>query len=476
MFGLAVRFDLGRYHATPWGAHVNEAAVEWPPSPWRLLRALYAAGAADVTLADRQDALRSALAVLAVAPDPSYVLPEATPAHTRHYVPLAKHSPTAASETSLIIDAFNVVDRDAELEVWWAAELTDEQQGALVGAVMSLGYLGRSESVCTARVLPAGSEPGEFDVVPSRGAAAPAPWGPGSGRIDLLAVAPEADDPVSALTVSVTDMRKQRRLVPLGSRRAAYVTRPRGDAAVSSTVVAGTAPTLAHLRVGHDERPSITQAAVVAHLLRSALQRQFDHDKSGRTSPVLSGHGHDGKRTDQHQHAHYLALPGRDGRRIEHLFVWAPGGLPAAEVAAIAGLRWLRLRDAEAAMKVALVSLGSAASLSLPRLLGARVWESATPFCLPRHPKVRRGVEVDGPADQIRRELSWRGLPEPASVEMVGGRWMDFARARPGQPARSAGRVVGARLTFDEPVGGPIALGRLSHFGLGLFVPAVRPA
>ena len=39
---LVVRFVLGRYHATPWGRHVNEGQVELPPSPWRLLRALYA--------------------------------------------------------------------------------------------------------------------------------------------------------------------------------------------------------------------------------------------------------------------------------------------------------------------------------------------------------------------------------------------------------------------------------------------------
>jgi hypothetical protein len=27
-------------HATPRGRHVNEGAVEWPPSPWRIVRAL----------------------------------------------------------------------------------------------------------------------------------------------------------------------------------------------------------------------------------------------------------------------------------------------------------------------------------------------------------------------------------------------------------------------------------------------------
>ena len=47
MFALAIRFVAGRYHATPWGRHVNEADVAWPPEPWRLLRAFVAQSAFD---------------------------------------------------------------------------------------------------------------------------------------------------------------------------------------------------------------------------------------------------------------------------------------------------------------------------------------------------------------------------------------------------------------------------------------------
>ena len=41
---IILHFPAGRYHATPWGNHVNEGIIEWPPSPWRLLRALLATG------------------------------------------------------------------------------------------------------------------------------------------------------------------------------------------------------------------------------------------------------------------------------------------------------------------------------------------------------------------------------------------------------------------------------------------------
>ena len=44
MPNLVFRFPAGHYHATPWGNHVNEGLIEWPPSPWRVVRALLATG------------------------------------------------------------------------------------------------------------------------------------------------------------------------------------------------------------------------------------------------------------------------------------------------------------------------------------------------------------------------------------------------------------------------------------------------
>ena len=41
MLLIELAFPAGRYHATPWGRHVNEGVCEWPPSPYRLVRALY---------------------------------------------------------------------------------------------------------------------------------------------------------------------------------------------------------------------------------------------------------------------------------------------------------------------------------------------------------------------------------------------------------------------------------------------------
>lgn len=471
MVGLAISFDLGRYHATSWGAHVNEATVEWPPSPWRLLRALYAAGRANIRLEQRWPDLQRALVALARARPPTFDLPPTAAAHTRHYMPLASYSPTKRGATSLVIDAFRALDPTSEVRAWWDIDLDDAARDALTAAAEAVGYLGRSESICTMRLATEGPGKQRSAVVADEVADDPA-WADAE-LVDLLVVADDVDDPLAVIGTSVSEMRRRRMLVPAGTRRLTYAVRSeRKQPHRRESSVPAARPTIAHLRVVGSGRPAITDAVTVGHLLRAALQRRFDAGAIGAQSPVLSGHDETGPRRDQHAHAHYLAAPGPDHRHIDHLFIWAPEGLGRREVSAIAGLRELRMRDAPEPLRVALVALGRVEDLSLPRLAGpSTTWSSLTPVALTRHAKRRGGRIVDGAADQIVRELALRGFPAPDRVELVRGSWMRFQATRPGGSRRRAPTVVGARLQFAESVSGPVALGGLSHFGLGIFVP-----
>lgn len=470
MVGLAIAFDLGRYHATAWGAHVNEATVEWPPSPWRLLRALYAAGHTNRSLAAARADLERALKALAGARPPSFELPPSGAGHTRHYVPLIGHSPTKAGETSLVIDAFRAVDPTHELRAWWDADLDERALAALRATAAAVGYLGRSESVCTMRLLrePA---PAARDAVPLAELTDDAGFDDAE-RVELLAVAEDVADPLAVLGTSVTDLRRKRMLTPAGTARVPYAVRRDVEVPVVARSLAAPRPTIAHLRVAGGSRPPMTEAVTVGHLLRAALQRGFDRERGGARSAVFSGHDDHGPRSDQHAHAHFLALPGRDLRRVDHLFVWAPEGFGPDEITAIAGLRILRMRDGPEPFRVALVALGDADALALPELVGPHTtWRSLTPLALTRHAKRRRGRIVDGAEEQVARELSLRGFPAPEELELLVGAWIRFRVTRPGANRRRAPTVVGLRLRFSEPVLGPIALGGLSHFGLGLFGP-----
>jgi CRISPR-associated protein Csb2 len=466
VIGLAVTFDLGRAHATPWGTHVNEAVNEWPPSPWRIMRALLAASYAHADLLASRPVLRRALATLAAAPPPVYIVPPATPAHTRHYYPLPAWSPSASDKTSLVVDAFLAIDPTAELYVCWEADLRADERDMLERAAAAVGYLGRSESVCTVRVVDA--LPGEPNAVPAE---TPADWGDTARRVDLWCVSPEH---VDALETSIADLRRAKRLVPDGVLWVPYLVREPQAVSVAARSTADDRPTLAHLRIRGSARPALVDTIEVAHVLRAALQRRFDVFVGGGRSPILSGHTVQGTvRRDQHQHAHYLVGSDPGQRRADHLWIWAPGGLGPDELGAIASLRELRFRDAPEPCRVALVALGDEHSLTIPHLIGpSTIWRSVTPFVLTRHQKIRAGKLVDSPIEQIERELAHRGLPRPADIELIPGAWSTFKLTRPGVSRRSARRSVGALIRFHEPVAGPIALGRYSHFGLGRFEPA----
>ncbi|HXG68117.1 MAG TPA: type I-U CRISPR-associated protein Csb2, partial [Blastocatellia bacterium] len=83
MIAVRLRFLAGRFHATPWGRHVNEGAVEWPPSSWRFLRALTATYYRAHQGAISHQQLTRILTELSTPP--VFHLPPAATAHTRHY-------------------------------------------------------------------------------------------------------------------------------------------------------------------------------------------------------------------------------------------------------------------------------------------------------------------------------------------------------------------------------------------------------
>src|SRR6266404_25375 len=100
---IRLTFPGGRYHATPWGRHVNEGVPEWPPSPYRFLGAIY-----DVWKRKypglAAEAVESVLVSLASS-EPRFVLPAAVASHTRAYLSSNSTDPT---DKNLVFDAFLV--------------------------------------------------------------------------------------------------------------------------------------------------------------------------------------------------------------------------------------------------------------------------------------------------------------------------------------------------------------------------------
>lgn len=465
---LGFRFPLGCYHATPWGRQVNESVVEWPPSPWRILRALYA------TWQWRAPELAggTVLAVLSAMTDaPSYHLPRHSEGHTRHYMPDFDHGPTTSKDKTF--DPFAAVSRDEEILVQWPRTLDEREAGLLAHLCSLVPYLGRAESVCEARLVPEG------ETLPSVGWIGPGGSG-GLAETSARVLVPLSPLDEGALVTRTTQVRKLGRVTPPGSRWVLYQIPPANrDIAPERPRRSKTQPVDAVvLRMKGKALPGIHDAVVYAHVLRRAAL-----DRHRTTSATLSGRrgSHDmsgeevdpsapeSRRHDDHAHAHYLVVDTDGDRLLDTAIVWAPEGFQPSEVAAMFAIDGLHSGvPGFRSIRIAGVAAGKVEDV-IPRHLCSRAstWSSVTPFVPYRHQKKHQPVE-QFVAAEVSRELATRGLPG-AAVELVPGDWLSFVRVRPG--ARADSRPFGLRLVFDAPLpmAQPLVLGSLSHFGLGLF-------
>jgi CRISPR-associated protein Csb2 len=466
---LSVRFLLGRYHATPWDRSVNEGAVEWPPSPWRLLRALVSTWhtrwpelpAADV------EALLGAL-----ASPPSYWVAPSRPGHTRHYLPDASHRTGVSGSTDLALDPFLMLSpQDSpHLLIRWDVDLSTEQRELLAKLAELVPYLGRAESVC------------ELTLLDPSAAVSPDEtwWRPhANGTEHQRLLAPTSPVRLSALEVTTVAVRKAKRLLPESTVWVPYGRTPKDEPPARPAQPSG--GLVQAIRFGlHSRAPFLaTHGVLLADMMHRAVTKRLD---GGR--PELLGHA--GAATD-HRHAHWVPLTAsrEPGAVLDGLLVWAPGGIQPAEVATIIGTRQLSGRrggddgyEVKGFPKTTLLlqAVGPVDQVA-PELCGpSRVWVSQTPYLPVRHHKRSRGSYEDFLADDLRRELRYRGVDVPVQVELIPNRerWtMGYRRHRLDEVLSRDSRVGHAvRLTFDSTVEGPLMLGQLSHFGFGVFVPA----
>jgi CRISPR-associated protein Csb2 len=191
---LLFRFPGRRYHATPWGHHVNEGLVEWPPSPWRVLRALLSVGytalgwsaAFNEPWRSSPPATARSLIGKLASVLPVYSLPRAVGTHSRHFMPVARFK-GGREHTTLVFDTWAQID-DGELTIAWDVALEPEESQLLVELVAHLGYLGRSESWISARV--ADGDEVKRTIVDCRPCAGEPLPGPGWEQVPLLAPEP----------------------------------------------------------------------------------------------------------------------------------------------------------------------------------------------------------------------------------------------------------------------------------------------
>jgi CRISPR-associated protein Csb2 len=468
---LAIRFPLGRYHATPWDRSVNEGVVEWPPSPWRLLRALVATWYTrwpDLP-AQTLDGLLDTL-----GDPPSYLTPATRPAHTRHYLPDLSHRKGETGRTDLTLDPFLWLERDAELQVRWDADLDGEQRAALAKLTELLPYLGRADSVCQARLLDTDPEPDETW------------WQPDAqGEQSARLLTPVRPVQRSVLEMSTVEVRKVRHSMPPGTTWVSYTRTP---PALPKRALPEL-PRVQAVRFAVSSRAPLksTHGVLLADEAHRVAGRRLEDsglpDEERRTLLGTSG------AATNHRHAHWVPIAdGHErGASVRALVLWVAQGMSSAEVAAVTRMPPLSGRrgasgDGEGyeihgfpCARLLLQAVGTIEQAA-PELCGpARRWRSLTPYLPVRHRK--REALAEYLTDDVVTELRYRELP-PAVVTPVEydgrlpDRWAsEFRRYRAAERMNKSRPGLGLRLEFPEAVHGPLLLGQLSHFGYGIFRP-----
>lgn len=505
MLAVAFRFFAGRYHATPWGRHVNEADVEWPPSPWRIMRSLIAVRYRKLDPVEYPLEILENLLIRLSESLPVYRLPPAVHSHARHYMPVREGS---KDKSTLVFDAFAKVSPEDELIVSWPnLELDAQATGFLDGLLAALGYLGRAESWVQAYRLPrwdgspncvpedpAGSFPSQgtdeavsllcpltpsayADLLKQRKEEDP---GPKTGRKGRSRTGKSSLPPswLDAVCLETSELQNAGWSHPPAARRVWY-RRPM-DALLPSAVRATPAPrrsspvvTTVRFALYGRPLPMMEDAVRIGELARSALMGVVER-QLGEIPKLLSGHGLGPG--DRHPHAFFLSEPDRNGR-VDHLLLHVSGGLDRDTLQAVGQLKRLYTRDGRE-WQVWFEGAGTVEDFHKVSLYTkpAEVWRSLTPYLHPWH--VKRGFGI---SEQLRRECRLRRLPEPEDIRflpevMVGSRPrrpVHFHRFRNKRGLIQADtRGCFAELVFPEPILGPLALGFGCHYGLGLFVPA----
>jgi CRISPR-associated protein Csb2 len=456
---ILVRLRDGRYDA----ADERRTRAEWPPHPARLFCALVASAVDDPDWA--------ALRWLESAGSPQvWATSHFRAARRSGYVVANRTTARGGNQNHLgrtngIRTRVSAEPDDPEFAVVWPDATPDRDiLDVLVRLARRVPYLGRVTSPVTLRI---GVEPAS----PRSGWQVFTPGKIGDPGAALLRV------PYTGYTDRLRDAHAE-------ARRAWEVAR----AVPYAMKVAAPAPAQAQFPYGEMlifglARGTVKPSGESMLTLTSTLRQAVISRICTNVPPEVSGHGADGR-----PHAAYLALTDVGHER-------AKGHVMGAAVALPSGLgseAYARLWSAIVERPLDRLTIRRDRSLGLeyepfrsaPRALvpdrwtaaqrgGSRTWVTATPLMLDRFSG--RARDEESILDQIRRGVRVAGYPEVDECEFSPAPLLDGAlhRPHPGTfpPRRPRRPMLHVRLTFQQPVVGPVLAGSMRYLGLGLFVP-----
>lgn len=499
-------FPLGRFHANPWRAFAfDDPYGEWPPSPWRLLRAILARSfqLSRELPADKEpehEQLRGTLVRAFCTSKISWQLPTLSwrgPGIQQYHPSEFKKIPAGANDpgektynTTKVKDNFWLTPASASPLFWiFDGDHTswpDELLAYLDDCLARMTYFGRAESITHIERMQANNDMAANCVLRDRRTAIAVPVLCPTAEATLTQVACMTnEDAVANVTTPPGAVWKfAERPAVRKSNKPQRSAKKMPPASVLQFAIGGRVfpPLKLWLRVTERFRGIV--------LRKIAQKRTGDPNAKFHELPpdvrveysLLTGKGFNGERLTGHRHAAFFLIPDEEGKP-SRLICYRKEPFTSEEQVSIlaaseAPLAWDFKSDD---WRLRLVPLPKETPLpSAKNIFGkSKSWETFVPYVPPLHVlrcngKPKPGAEIDS---QIKSHLHKLGLP---SVELITVsdnnepvQWMKVHRPRRSRSGQTNDdkRAYRIRLTFNEVIQGPLFLGHSSHFGLGLFVP-----
>jgi CRISPR-associated protein Csb2 len=526
---LEQSFPLGRFHATRWNQNpFEDRHGEWPPSPWRLLRAIAARWFQYAReTGDEDEAARNQLLEQLAAKLPAFHLPAFTwrgePAPRQYQkteVAWTDASAKAAAykkpKATLVVDAFRAISpADQVIWIWDTIELSPRLASLLGELLKRILYFGRAETPCRFAL----------GRVPTRGSTRHELSSSSNADSPVLVAIPGKTLNLESLLASTDDRLFNGRRIPPGTEWR-YVRLPQCPTIIAPKGCKSRLPAnlqVIQFAVGGRVYPEQAHWVRVIDKFRGCVLKHAARIVSGgecscyRELPVdlrdklklLSGKDGGGKPVRNHQHVYFFLYPDEIGnpsrliayRRTPFDAIADRAFEAEAILAASREAIFWQSRDPDWSLRLVPLPFETQAPAGCRSDGGSAAWTSATPFVPPDRRRFRQNGRLRAAETAIA--LLKKALDESlgatgstatvVAIQPLDGdgspiltrpdqdptefSWVAIHETQCERRVRLRNRTRAVRpgfrfrVEFSEPVHGPIMTGHSCHFGLGLFIP-----
>ena len=490
MFILSFKLLAIQSHRPPQNQIVNSSAIEWPPTPWRLLSALLANFWKSINHSKWKNEY-----------------------HSSYINPLVGFLPNQGLWVGCINALWRnyvcVFSRDCKKAMNFILVIESYRQGIIEGLLASLGsdaYLkGKERAFDQTFRQPIRQKPNTLITDDGIARESTSKTGlvnvPLKTRVDALSLpSANAQDyrwtcPPTFPKVPAVFCANEHGEIPgnVHSQTATSIASRQVDAKPNRQKL----PTIARFQLAGRPRPRIEDAVKIGELMRRAALSKFDWeiDKFGKRRPMapwqISGRpGGKPNRDPDHGHAFWIPEDSDGDGYIDHLSVYISAGMDKEIRRALYQINRLwhtksnnnpeDISDAKVREEWRLTLEGFGTTDEFRQctriLANSKCWQSVTPFLSSGH------LKKAGYPREVMRLLRLRGyntsdvnITELEQI-IVGGlerRPIHFCRFRSrGREHQFDTSGTFLKIEFSKPIFGPLALGFSCHFGLGLFSAA----